>query len=90
MQAVATVQHGNRDDIDDALFRIAPEHLTTTVQWNTQVFDAPLQMQLTSELVGAQNHVSALQNEASTAGYGLFHISGLLALFDNAHTNPYL
>lgn len=87
VQAVATVQHGNRDDIDDALFRIAPEHLTTTVQWNTQVFDAPLQMQLTSELVGAQNHVSALQNEASTAGYGLFHISGLLALFDNAHTN---
>ena len=87
VRAVATIQHGNRDDIDDALFRIAPEQLTTTVQWNTQVFDAPLQMQLTSELAGAQNHISALQSEAPTAGYGLFHISGLLTLFDNARSN---
>lgn len=87
LRAVATIQHGNRDDIDDALFRIAPEHLTTTVQWSTHVFDAPLQMQFTSELAGAQNHVSALQNEASTAGYGLVHITGLVTLLDSGHSN---
>ena len=87
VRAVATIQHGNRDDIDDALFRIAPEQLTTTVRWNTQVFEAPLQMQFTSELAGAQNHISALQNEAPTAGYGLFHISGLITLFENAQSN---
>ncbi|MFZ8199535.1 TonB-dependent receptor [Alteromonas portus] len=87
LRAVASIQHGNRDDIDDALFRIAPEQLTTTVQWNTQVFDAPLQLQLISELTGAQNHTSALQSEASTAGYGLFHISGYLTIFENAQSN---
>ena len=87
VRAVATIQYGNRDDIDDALFRIAPEQLTTTVRWNTQVFEAPLQMQFTSELAGAQNHISALQNEAPTAGYGLFHISGLITLFENAQSN---
>ncbi|OJF70960.1 TonB-dependent receptor [Alteromonas sp. V450] len=87
VRAVATIQHGNRDDIDDALFRIAPEQLTTTVRWNTQVFEAPLQMQFTSELAGAQNHISALQNEAPTAGYGLLHISGLITLFENAQSN---
>ena len=85
--AVASVQHGNRDDIDDALFRIAPEQLITTIQWDTQLLNAPMALQLTSELAGAQTHVSALQNETTTAGYGLVHITGLFTLIDNARSN---
>jgi iron complex outermembrane receptor protein len=87
LNAVASVQHGNRDDIDDALFRIAPEQLITTIQWDTQLLNAPMALQLTSELAGAQNHVSALQSENTTAGYGLVHITGLFTLIDNAHSN---
>ena len=87
LNAVASVQHGNRDDIDDALFRIAPEQLITTIQWDTQLLDTPMALQLTSELAGAQNHVSALQSENTTAGYGLVHITGLFTLIDNAQSN---
>ena len=87
LNAVASVQHGNRDDIDDALFRIAPEQLITTIQWDTQLLNAPMALQLTSELAGAQNHVSALQSENTTAGYGLVHITGLFTLLDNAQSN---
>lgn len=75
VNAVASVQHGNRDDIDDALFRIAPEQLITTVSWQTSLGNAPLSMQLISELSGRQSHVSALQNEQITAGFGLIHIN---------------
>lgn len=73
-------QHGNRNDIDDALFRIAPEQLTTHVQWQSIFYDVPISLQLTSELNGRQNHVSALQSEKSTAGYGLIHLSALWQL----------
>ncbi|KXJ61356.1 MAG: TonB-dependent receptor [Alteromonas sp. Nap_26] len=80
VQSVATIQHGNRDDIDDALFRIAPEQLTTHVQWHSTFYDAPISLQLTSEINGSQNHVSELQSEKPTAGYGLIHLSALWQL----------
>ncbi|WP_394222383.1 TonB-dependent receptor plug domain-containing protein [Alteromonas gracilis] len=87
VNAVASIQHGNRDDIDDALFRIAPEQLITTIQWDTHVMNTPFALQVTSELTGAQNHVSALQNERTTSGYGLLHLTGFLTLLDNTQSN---
>ncbi|WP_421132799.1 TonB-dependent receptor [Alteromonas sp. A079] len=74
LSMVAGYSHANRDDIDDALFRIAPEQLTTQLRWKTVVFDTPLLLKATSELVGAQNNVSSLQSEAQTSGYGLMHL----------------
>ena len=74
LSMVAGYSHANRDDIDDALFRIAPEHLTTQLRWRAVLFNTPLLLNATSELVGAQNHVSSLQNEAKTSGYGLIHM----------------
>ncbi|MBQ4829112.1 TonB-dependent receptor [Alteromonas sp. MMG017] len=74
LTSTASVSHGNRDDIDDALFRIAPEQLTTRIEWQSQLMQSPLMLSVTSHLVGAQNHTSALQNESSTAGYGLVHL----------------
>ncbi|WP_412723463.1 TonB-dependent receptor [Alteromonas sp. D210916BOD_24] len=87
LNAVASVQHGNRDDIDDALFRIAPEQLITTIQWETMLLEKPLSLQVMSELTGAQNHVSNLQNERISAGYGLVHVTGFYTLLTNTHSN---
>lgn len=75
LDMLASHTHGNRDDIDDALFRIAPERLVTRLQWQTALFASPLSLEATSELVGSQSHVSALQSETATAGYGLLHLS---------------
>jgi len=74
LTSIASLAHGNRDDIDDALFRIAPEQLTTTLKWHHEIMATPFLLSLTSQLVGAQNHVSSLQNETATSGYGLIHI----------------
>lgn len=75
LKSVLSIQHGNRDDIDDALFRIAPERLLTTIDWQTSVLTTPMTMSVISELVGRQSHTSSLQNEDSTSGYGLLHLS---------------
>lgn len=74
LTSTASLSHGNRDDIDDALFRIAPEQLTTRIEWQSELMQSPLMLSVTSHLVGAQNHTSALQNESSTSGYGLIHL----------------
>ncbi len=75
LKSVLSIQHGNRDDIDDALFRIAPERLMTSFDWDTELLSTPVLLGLTSELVGRQSHTSSLQNERDTAGYGLLHLS---------------
>lgn len=75
VNAVLTIQHGNRDDINDALFRIAPERLMTSFDWDTELLSTSVLLSLTSELVGRQGHTSSLQNERDTAGYGLLHLS---------------
>jgi iron complex outermembrane receptor protein len=85
LNMVASFQHGNRDDIDDALFRIAPEQLITRLQWSSTLFDSPAFFTLTSELAGRQSHVSMLQNEQGTAGYGLVHLSALWQLTPAMH-----
>ena len=74
LNSVLSIQHGNRDDIYDALFRIAPERLITSLDWETSVLTTPMTMGVTWELVGKQSHTSSLQNEDSTPGYGLLHL----------------
>ena len=74
LDMLASHTHGNRDDIDDALFRVAPERLVSTLQWHTMWFMSPLSLEVTSELVGRQSHVSSLQSETATSGYGLLHL----------------
>lgn len=75
LDMLASHTHGSRDDIDDALFRIAPERLVTSLQWQTALLDSPLSLNITSELVGRQSHTSSLQSETATAGYGLLHLA---------------
>lgn len=75
LNAVASYVHGTRNDIDDALFRITPFTLVSHINWRTRMGSIPLTLQATSELVASQNHVSALQNESKSAGYGLVHLS---------------
>ena len=53
LTSTASLSHGNRDDIDDALFRIAPEQLTTRIEWQSELMQSPLMLSVTSHLVGA-------------------------------------
>ncbi len=60
---------GERDDISDNLYRIAPLNHSLTV--GKHIGD--LDLSLTSELVAAQNKVSSYNDEEKTAGYGLLN-----------------
>ncbi len=92
---------GDRRDIDDHLYRIAPPSLTTSLSYQ------PGDWQLGAQwlLVAPQKRVSALNQEQATAGYGLMGLSisylgwqqirlsaGVDNLFDKAyadHLNGY-
>ncbi len=62
---------GERDDISDNLYRIAPLNHSLTVGKNIGNVD----LSVSSELVASQNKVSAYNNEKETAGYGLLHMN---------------
>ncbi|MGH1470799.1 MAG: TonB-dependent receptor [Cellvibrionaceae bacterium] len=62
---------GERDDVSDNLYRIAPLNHSLTIGKNTGNFD----VSLSSELVAAQRRVSEYNSEQETAGYGLLHVN---------------
>lgn len=60
---------GERDDISDDLYRIAPLNHALTLGYRFDEFD----ISVTSELYAAQHHVSSYNNEQKSAGFGLLN-----------------
>lgn len=67
VDAVISYVEGERADIDDYLYRIAPLNGTFTVNLERADWGVSLE----SVLYAGQNNVSATQSEKQTAGYGL-------------------
>lgn len=63
---------------DEALYRIAPRHMTAAFTYSQQNWELVMQ----AELFAAQNDVSTLSNELTSNGYGLVHLKGSYQ-FDN-------
>jgi iron complex outermembrane receptor protein len=67
VDGIASYVRGERRDVDDNLYRLAPPNASVGLTWHTDA------LKLTTELVGyaRQAHVSAYNNEQATPGYGL-------------------
>lgn len=63
---------GERRDIKDNLYRIAPPSLTAGLTYDRGRWSATFE----SRLVAAQNNVSATNGEARTGGYAIFNLYG--------------
>ena len=86
---------GERDDIDDDLYRISADtlRLSASYQLNDWLF------KVTEQLTASQDRVSAINNESKTSGYGTTDVSafyaqqnwsvtiGISNLFDKSYTN---
>jgi iron complex outermembrane receptor protein len=70
--AVLSYVRGERRDIDDNLYRVAPPSLTAGLTYEAQDWSATLETRLTAE----QSDVSATNSEAKTAGYGILNLYG--------------
>lgn len=69
LQGIASYVRGERQDIQDNLYRISPLNAQFALAYSGENWSA----QLISELYSKQKHVSAINNEKATAGYGLLH-----------------
>lgn len=71
LRGVISMVRGERDDIDDNLYRVSPDHASVALDYHWQRVISTL------EVVGyrKQNRVSATNNEQQTAGYGLINVS---------------
>lgn len=72
VDGVISYVRGERDDIDDNLYRIAPPNMTVALTYKRDQWSATL------EGVGymRQDDVSATNGEQETGGYGLVNLSG--------------
>ncbi|MEZ5895583.1 MAG: TonB-dependent receptor [Parvularculaceae bacterium] len=66
---VGSFVRGERRDIDDYLYRIAPANLTAGLTYEGARWSATLE----GKFVAGQSHVSATNSEAMTDGYGLMN-----------------
>ena len=71
LEMIASIVRGNRDDIDEPLYRIAPMSLVTRLGWQSKRWSVLVE----SELVASQSRVSLVQQEAESAGYGVLNAS---------------
>lgn len=69
VESTLSYVRGERNDIDDNLYRVAPMTAYIRAIWQQDEW----MMQLESQLVAKQDKVSDLQNEQQTAGYGVFN-----------------
>lgn len=67
----AAYTYGERRDVEDKLYRIAPPNLTLGLNWDQGSWFARLE----TVAVAAQDKVSATQLEQETAGYGLVNLA---------------
>jgi iron complex outermembrane receptor protein len=72
IDGVASYVQGERRDIDDNLYRIAPPSLTVGVTYEASVWDATLE----AHGVARQSEVSVTNSEAPTAGYVILNLLG--------------
>lgn len=61
---------GEREDIDDHLYRIAADKAVITLKYQLNDWDLAVQQSLTA----AQNKVASVNNEQGSAGYGLTNV----------------
>ena len=67
LDMAASILRGERDDIDEPLYRISPATLVTRLNWQ----NGDWRVTLESELAASQTSTSSLQNETQSAGYGI-------------------
>lgn len=70
---------GERDDVKDNLYRIAPANAKLGITYTTGNWRATIE----NELLDAQDKISNSNAERATSGYGLLHLSGQWDI--NAH-----
>jgi len=70
LDGVVSYVRGERTDLDDNLYRIAPLSHRLSVTYSQEAW----QVSAISELVAEQNKVSGYNSEAASAGYGLLHL----------------
>lgn len=78
VESTLSYVRGERDDIQDDLYRVAPMTAFIRAIWTQDEWT----MQIESQLVAKQSNVSALQNEQETAGYGVFNARAAYYLSD--------
>ncbi|MDC3332637.1 TonB-dependent receptor [bacterium] len=72
LSGIINYVRGERDDIDDDLYRIAPLNMTTAINYDADGWSATLE----SVLYQSQNKVSLINSEQKTDGYGLLNARG--------------
>ena len=70
IDAVASYVRGERRDIDDNLYRIAPPSLTAGVTYEADIWSATFE----ARAVADQDDVSATNSEIATSGYAIFSL----------------
>jgi len=78
VDAVASYVRGERRDIDDNLYRIAPPSLTVGLTYERPAWSATVE----TRAVARQDNVSATNSEAETAGYVLLNAFGVWTIRD--------
>ncbi|MEM6581754.1 MAG: TonB-dependent receptor [Pseudomonadota bacterium] len=94
LSGILNYVRGERDDINDNLYRIAPPNATLRLSYAQPDWSASIE----SVLYDEQNDVSETNSEQTTSGYGIVNISGtwqatdalqLAAGVDNLFDNEY-
>lgn len=76
---VASVVHGERTDIDDNLYRVAPPSLTASLGWAENRWSVTAE----TRAAAAQKNVSAANDEKTSPAFAIFNIRGDILLGDN-------
>jgi len=72
LKGIVNYVRGARDDIDDALYRVAAPNLFVALSYTLEDW----QFSLEGFAYDGQNHVSDINGETKTAGYGLINFQG--------------
>ena len=83
LEMVASMVRGERGDLEQALYRIAPASLITRLDWQKSQWTVSVE----SILVAEQTRVSEIQNEQSSAGYGVINAFASYQLNDTVSIN---
>lgn len=78
IDGVASYVRAERTDITDNLYRMAPANGRLAVSWEENRWSISVE----GQFIARQNHVSATNNEAPSAGYVLANISGYWLIRD--------
>ena len=72
LDGVFSFVRGERRDIDDDLYRVAPPNLTLGLTWEADVWSATLEVRAVAD----QDNVSVTNSEEATDGYALLSVYG--------------